>query len=544
MFVTTGRISPQAKREYLDNYPNFELTFLDGVNLVDQVLSSPILSAVWFDGGSIIQSRHSLLIPFIMRKVIDDQPVRIEPFPDCNSNGIDFNFRNSYIDRARLEPYRSPINIQDNEYNSRFVDGQYVYCIGSTCLYDIPTYRDLILKKISKIITKDYLPLTIRFGTPSFVTNNEALKEQSGDGEDYVVIPKVKPISYVIGSEGDIVDERSWVVLSNSDFWVFPENLSVAEADWAGWLNQKDNTICMQQIESPTDDPYFIDILFKNLNKDWLYQSLFTLAKQNEYDNLLASLSDDEHPNYIIDCGFGLLVCWVHPFYGKFEGLKITHNNETEKYEASSEEDFGQDQFPDYIIKIKNKLESFGLIPTSPDKAILLAQIADSPLLRDSSYQEYRSAKLFHYFDEIPSPIYHLKCKLIFVRMWEVPVSPQEARDAISNNPFNFNESINIFWQAKSGPKTEKTFLMSSLIFNCPPDISCDKYFKLIGNIRDEQLNCISNYVYSIWKDAKLSTVYFWSVEVGFKIGDGIFEGNPFIVFFNNDSSNDLKEKK
>lgn len=41
LFVTTGKISPQAKREYLDNYRDFQLSYIDGLGLIDAVLSSP-----------------------------------------------------------------------------------------------------------------------------------------------------------------------------------------------------------------------------------------------------------------------------------------------------------------------------------------------------------------------------------------------------------------------------------------------------------------------------------------------------------------------
>lgn len=535
LFVTTGRISPQAKREYLDNYPDLELNFLDGVNLVDQVLSSPLLSAVWFDGRSIIQSRQSLQIPFIMRRVKDDQPIKIEPFPDYKNYGVDFTIRNSYIDKARLEPYRLPLKIQDNEYCSKLVDGQNIYCIGSTCLYDIPAYRIYLITKISETLAKEFLPITIRFGLASFVMNKEALKEHSNNEEDYVVIPKVKPTSYIIGLDGEITEERSWVLLSNSESWVFPENLSVAEASWAGWLNKKSNTICMQQIENPINEPDFIEALFKRLTKGWLNQSLFYFLKQNEYNNLLVSLPNDEQPNHTIDCGFGLLVCWLHPFYGKVEGLSVKFNNAIGKYEAFSKENLGQDYFSDFIKKIQKSIEPFGLIPTSTEKAILLAQFADNPLLKDSSYQEYRSAQLFHNFAEIPSPIYLYERKLTFVRMWEIPVSPEEAYKSIDNNHFNTDDKINIFWQAKRGPKTKKTFLMSSLTFLCPPDISCDKYFMSTESKREDYLKKIADYIYSIWEHAKLATVYFWSEEVGFTIDENNFKGNPWIIFTSKD---------
>lgn len=46
VFATTGRISPQAKREYLDNFPDYQLEWYEGQDLVDAVLGNPLLSAI------------------------------------------------------------------------------------------------------------------------------------------------------------------------------------------------------------------------------------------------------------------------------------------------------------------------------------------------------------------------------------------------------------------------------------------------------------------------------------------------------------------
>jgi len=48
LFVTNSRISPQAKREYLNDYPNFRLDFLEGETLAKEVLSNGMLTALWY----------------------------------------------------------------------------------------------------------------------------------------------------------------------------------------------------------------------------------------------------------------------------------------------------------------------------------------------------------------------------------------------------------------------------------------------------------------------------------------------------------------
>lgn len=77
LFVTNSRISPQAKREYLDNYPNLELEFIDGDSLVAAVVSDVLLQAVWFDGASISKANAKLVFPLLIRRFPGDKPVRL-----------------------------------------------------------------------------------------------------------------------------------------------------------------------------------------------------------------------------------------------------------------------------------------------------------------------------------------------------------------------------------------------------------------------------------------------------------------------------------
>ena len=130
LFVTTGRISPQAKREYIDYYKDFDLDFLDGIDIVDSVLASPVLSAVWFDGNKIVQVKNSLRIPFIIRRLQDDQPVLSEEFALKTYPDINHVYKKGTNLTADFEPYRPPVNITLLENGSSSFQGYYVICSG------------------------------------------------------------------------------------------------------------------------------------------------------------------------------------------------------------------------------------------------------------------------------------------------------------------------------------------------------------------------------------------------------------------------------
>jgi hypothetical protein len=537
LFATTGRISPQAKREYLDNYSEYSLDFLDGINLVDYVLSSPVLSAVWFDGKSIIETRHSLELPFIIRRIVDDHPIEMEPLPDIANDGVAFKIQGGSIAKDRLEPYRSPLDPMDSEHDSKFIHGQLAYCIGNASLHSIPEYRQFLISKISTAILDTHLPVTVRFGAPSLVTNSEAISSQHFKEEkDFVNISQVEPISYVIDRDRSIIDERAWVVLSDSNSWKFPDNLSVAESPWAGWLNRQHNTMCMEQLETPIDELPYDEVINKKLRLEWLNQSLFILISRTDYEDLLNSLSEEDQPSWVSDYGLGgFLVGWLHPLY-LYEmegGIGIRYNNEKGKYEAVTKEDLKEQEFNDRKLKLQKIIDSRNLSQINSKKAILIAAAADDPLIQEVHHIGFDSANLFHYFSDIPSPVFLQERSLTFVRMWEISVSPQQARETISKYPIELDKSVEAHWDAKKGPKTNKTFLMSSLTFSCPPDMTCDKFFQITESKRDKCLDQLADHIRSIWSEAQLSTVYFWSTEVGFRITEDGFEGNPWVAFIN-----------
>ncbi|MGL6534647.1 restriction endonuclease [Aeromonas caviae] len=74
IFITNAKISPQAKREYLDNYSNFNLNFIDGDMLCSIVLDNPLLRSIWFDGESFIRKLLTINFPILIREHKNDLP--------------------------------------------------------------------------------------------------------------------------------------------------------------------------------------------------------------------------------------------------------------------------------------------------------------------------------------------------------------------------------------------------------------------------------------------------------------------------------------
>lgn len=67
LIVTSGRISPQAKRECLNDYQQFDLDFLDGDALADEILRQVPLKAIWFDGAEFGRVSNCIRVPVLLR---------------------------------------------------------------------------------------------------------------------------------------------------------------------------------------------------------------------------------------------------------------------------------------------------------------------------------------------------------------------------------------------------------------------------------------------------------------------------------------------
>lgn len=534
LFVTTGKISPQAKREYLDNYPGFQLNFIDGLGLVDAVLASPILSAVWLDGKSVTQIRSSLYVPFVLRMARDDRQIEFKKFTDTDDQDVGYKFSSGTCHKLDFDPYRPASRKRHEGYRPDEVRCYEVRCSGTIRIYDIPEHLRLIANTVAKQVDEESLPLIIRFGIPSLTANIDT------SPDDRVKITRVRPQSFIITKSRTIMTERDWVVISKHEDWIFPKNLSVAEAAWAGWLSRSKNTILMQELRWPPFGPAsFFTQRQHQLRQQWLEDSLFVGGSKSDCNILEKTLSEDDCPNWSCSYGpNGVLLGWLHPALEASESGHITfrYYGKEDKFEGIPRIDLQLNIFQERIKRIRDICAKNSLAEIPFQQARLIGAAAGEDLLPTPVDEgEFHSAELFHYYEDVPSPVYLQDRRFLFVRMWYVPVTPPEVRNALETNPINLAGDTSIYWDAKLGRRTKKTFLLSTLMFFVPPGISANEYFESIIEERDTSLKKLAEYIYSLWCDAELSTEFFWRTEVGFQIDDKGFSGNPWVIFEKDD---------
>jgi hypothetical protein len=85
--------------------------------------------------------------------------------------------------------------------------------------------------------------------------------------------------------------------------------------------------------------------------------------------------------------------------------------------------------------------------------------------------------------------------------MWRIEETPQQAREILESKPLILLSRNNpqIYWDARYGPETKKTFVMSSLIFIPQSEISTNEYFDLIKQDKESCLEQLANHIQSIF---------------------------------------------
>jgi hypothetical protein len=534
LFATTARISPQAKREYLDNFPGFNMTFMDGIDIVDAVLSSPILCSVWVEGKSVILTKNSLSVPFIIRNVDHDHPIQGLTFSTQVMGKLNIAFENDYISKELLQPYRKPKQITSAEDGTSLISCYQAIISGAFTLNEIPE----ILDSTSQLISATIHQLTdktniFRLGVPSLT---KVIKREKDDDEDKDCIPLsfISPKSYVVSRVGSLVLEKDWILVNTqSNDWHFPENLSCAGASWAGWYSKYFDCMFMLQLSYPLSNElnYFYQA-DRDLKIRSLESSLYLVGTTDVCNEFLSSLEPNQQPNLELPYGIGgRMLAWIHPKV--LSGLGTIHSiNGKHEYVVDDE----ITAFNSNISIISQQSKNYDLKQVPFSQARHIAAIEGHELLPEIKYRTMRSADLVHYFSDLASPSNLEEREATFVWMWKIEASPSQVSKLI-RKPISFPFETDVFCDVKRGYSTKKTFLMTSLTFSIPVHISTDDFLVEQKETLERGLEILRSWIQSIWKNATCSTKYFWHKEVGFTFRDGGVFDHPLVMLFPNSNN-------
>lgn len=537
-FFTNARISPQAKREYLDSYPGFTLMFFDGSDLMDTLLGTPLLSAIWLHDRSIVAPVLCWALPFILRTVSDDSQLELNDLSPLKAESVQtIMLARTVVDASRFHPYRPP---EARPWNEVYNDATHCYEAKVTTETSmVLRFPDQLMLAICEQLT-ERLPaesvVAVRFGTPQLEEVSGAATEQHRS--TILELHKNVPRSYILSKGQRVSDESDWIRAPEAGpRWQFPEHLSMLDAEWCAWINREKEIALEVRVYWPKfNEGSLSQHQTTLLKKKYLAKSLFAEGLADDCQAFCELLEEHQRPNWSCKHGpGGTLLGWLHPGYAIASNLvgrllrPRAGMREMELFEEPSEAKFQQT-----ISQVKEHL-LFGFSLVDWEKAVAISDLTEASLIPRDTHQHSATADLAHHFHEIPSPVYTGQRYVHFVQMWELPderqmtpVGNMPARPILS--PHADSLKIRFLINVQTGRESGRRYLGTCIELCVPRAWPTAKAVDLF--IRDSlhaALDSVSDAVNKDWPGAKLATIRFWRDEVGFTIDDTQYRGNPWI---------------
>lgn len=423
LFVTNGRISPQAKRELLDNFPDYSLDFLDGLSLAREVSDSAVLSALWISNAKFDRVNVAISVPVILRDLDADRPITLGRVPrllDDIRSAIEAEMPtvtclidpDAHAHLLRFDPYRTPAFPNALEGTMTTMRTLELTFRGAVSLSAVPHLRDAIVRNIAAQVrrTGSDAPtrnFALRLGTPQIVplSGNRAgaryevpipcetfWSNESGTTSEAAML---RPTRY-FGDESDRL--HSWVERSDA---------RVSESSWVR-LFHLDYDICVdcRVTTAPSVEHLVRNAATRVALADRWMRSLFALIP-----------SDSEAPTQLPVASFatsvsnGRLIGWLHP---ELEDGVLQIGDNSEPIPSSLSPllrrlgiSTGAPPTAELAASIEAVLESAGhtggLLSPEQARAILMFHFGDP--IPDTELVEFRTCDVLTGFHRIPSPL-------------------------------------------------------------------------------------------------------------------------------------------
>jgi hypothetical protein len=236
LFLTNAKISPQAKREYLNDYPDLELDFLDGEELAREVLSNGVLTGLWWEGTQFSQINVSTIFPMIIRLHNEDMPFNpIESSTEQDAQAF-FEYLGSRHPNYRFslepgrsstepfEPYRAPEPLTMEEGTLPFIRLIEVATTGQVAFSEFPTLSQSICKATCAWLLPKYGGISVRVGRPEIVP-------LQGANSGKRILTDIGAISFT-ATHYFCAEELDWFAAEPDHNWSSKSDARVTEAPW------------------------------------------------------------------------------------------------------------------------------------------------------------------------------------------------------------------------------------------------------------------------------------------------------------------------
>lgn len=495
-FATTGRLSPQASREYLDNFPDYKILFFAGMDLVDEVLSNMSLRAAWLEHSKIEWAGVTVLYPVLLRDAASDLPIVGVEF---GGHGLDVSRK--VLDVGLFAPYRSPTQFTPLENGGAQVNVIVVRDPMIRSLHQCETGRNVILDRLRNLPEFATRTVVVRFGLSLLV--------RSDISTDWAEVRAYPPQTYVL-TDKRVMSEFEWVV-PKSDAWTFPSHISTLEEPWASWMRPDIDLWLRVELHSPKGaipDPFHVRQLAA-YRSECFGASLFFAGGSEACDTVCRLLDKKDQPDVRCPYGpLGVLLGWIHPH-------ALSSGEGVLQCSASEWIDNPPNEVPEFTETLRRVAAMCtGLQPVNPKEAELTMEIAGANPLGEAEYWRHTPAELMDSFDELPSPILYRERAIIFVGWWRVPASLSEVADFLSTVKVVCQGVDELYFDVNHRGTDGDSFAMISFVFTGRPTKSTQE---VVDHVMPSVLNMATAYGAALagqFPGSVLASREFWTSQV------------------------------
>lgn len=419
LFITNGKISPQAKREFIDNYPGLSLAFIDGPTLARIVLDSTILRALWVSGTSALEVNRAVSFAVIARDMMLDRPIRLSesaPYVDeirrsYKDSDLEIHISSGTVcSLESLPKYAPPARRTISEFGNH-ISGLGITVRGPKALQSLDRIIDAVPRAIADFLGRG-THVAVRTTRPSLIPLN------GSHAGTIIALDTSEPSSLRCGPGSKVEGELDY--LWPGENWLGPQRLSGVIAHVVGWFHPQLNAILDINFPHRMDaNTRSREDIFDEDRLRWCDESLFILAKPERIRSTEDQGGPPVEPSLNLSWPDGrAIAAWLHPYLGNnLVSLSI------EPDDSSPDEDPFEHPIADFqktITDVSNwctTTPDIELIPSEKARHMLAAM--DCHLLPSSPLMTFGSMDLLS--GRLPSPLSTQRRELLFTICWWLP---------------------------------------------------------------------------------------------------------------------------
>lgn len=413
LFATNARISPQGKRELIDDFPGLSIDFLDGAALAAAVIGDTVLSAVWFRGSQIELNAVALIVPVTLRDLESDRTIPLSPpthhfrskhparfnlshlrASSHSSNG-NLAFKSARIDERSLAPFRMSEVADVPADQIDLLLGDEIVVTGEIHLGDVAelcvSIGDVLAARL-RAERKRGERYALRLGRPR-------LAPLAGESAGARLELDVFPGTLII--DANVSEESDWYLPADKSPWKAPSGFGTSASNIVRWVHDELNVgLDLTLLSTPTEDDRRSALRNQLFVRDmWSKSKFFFVPSGEKFDHQDAQVDE---PPLSLPWTNGSIVGWPFVSYyseGGFILISWPTDGPWDLY-AQRKKDIAN-----HLNAIATKMTSLGFAEVHPHVARHVAGAHGQDPFTELNVLEYRSVDLLRNFLSIPSPL-------------------------------------------------------------------------------------------------------------------------------------------